>query len=162
MCLEESDSCESLLPFANIHLNIVQVWGRRSSQFARMQKRPAENQHNGLTGICWACSTLHKFCMLPLLCQPASPQRLHKLLLQQQFCVIRKLPGVTLGSTKKTVKSHTPLLPNCEDTWNNLTQCKDLKHRKAALIKKKKGGGYNRGWQEQRRRKYRWRWERQK
>lgn len=33
--------------------------------------------------------------------------------------------------------THLCLLPNCKDRWSNLTQCKDLKRRKAALIKKK-------------------------
>lgn len=130
MCMEESNSCH--LPFATTDQNVVQDWGRRSSQFTHMQKRLAENQCSRLNGlISWACHPYTGLCASVIVptCStsssssssesPECSQVLHWEVLQRQSNV-------------------TPfcLLPNCKGRWTNLTPYKDLKHRKAAQIKK--------------------------
>lgn len=54
MCMDESNSCHS--PFATTSWNVVQEWGKGSSQFTHVQKRLAENQCNRLKDlVCWPC-----------------------------------------------------------------------------------------------------------
>lgn len=99
MCMEESNACH--LPFATTSQNIVQEWGRGSSQFTHMQKKLAENQCNRLKGLeCWACYPYAGPCA-SLIVPTCSTS-----LFQQLFWVTRVHPGFTLGNAAKAVKRH--------------------------------------------------------